>query len=146
MFYFILFYIFSSGLINSEKKLKFHLVDKSIWANPFSIAVMNGHHLCVRTLIENGHDVDSVFTFPSNHGKNTSQNMTPLLLACQYGNIEVMKLLFSLNANCSVFDSTYANVLHVLAKSGDKNGDILPLIKIYLYDNVMVNCLYYQFY
>ena len=90
---------------------------------------MNGHHLCVRTLLENGHNVNTIFNFISNHGKNnTVENMTPLLLACQYGSIEVMKILLSYDVDCLVTDNSYSNILHILCRASN-NIDILLLIK-----------------
>ena len=94
-------------------------VDKSVFATPFSVAIMNGHDSCVQALINAGHGVNIAFPFPFSVGSTGSaEQMTPIMLACLYGKVAVMRVLLSYQADCTLSDSTESNMLHYAAKAG----------------------------
>jgi ankyrin repeat protein len=93
--------------------------DKAINATPLSVAVMNGHYKCVDALVRYGVDVNTRFDFPLFNGTKTSSTlMTPIMLACMYGQSQMVNLLLAYNANCMLTDSSDSNILHYALNEG----------------------------
>ena len=80
---------------------------------------MNGHYKCVDALVRYGVEVNTRFDFPLFNGTKTSSTlMTPIMLACMYGQSQMVNLLLAYNANCMLTDSSDSNVLHYALNEG----------------------------
>ena len=89
-------------------------VDKSGPATPFSIACANGHARCVSALVlapAGGVRVNALFEFGLPFKGGPPRFMSPLQVACQHKQLEVVRTLLGLNADCSLVDDTNASVL-----------------------------------
>ena len=66
-----------------------------------------------------GVEVNTRFDFPLFNGTKTSSTlMTPIMLACMYGQSQMVNLLLAYNANCMLTDSSDSNVLHYALNEG----------------------------
>ncbi len=102
------------------------LYDQSMIATPLSLAVANQQCEILKLLLAAGCKVNTPFDFPtvksataSVGGKsNGVKGLTPILLSCNYGHLDVVReLLTHDDIDCEVNDEEFANILHHLARS-----------------------------
>ena len=55
--------------------------------------------------------------------------MTPMLLACMYGQASVIGVLLSYDADCLLVDSSNSNILHYATKAGSKSSEVFDVLK-----------------
>jgi ankyrin repeat protein len=106
--------------------------DQSLYATPLMMGIINNHPRIVGILLDHGCSVNQVFNFPTiksilkpsiqSKGSNKTAtlngvyNMTPILLACAYGHMMMVKELIWRMADFHVIDSDGSNILHHLAR------------------------------
>ncbi|CAF0766231.1 unnamed protein product [Adineta steineri] len=75
---------------------------------PIHYAALSGHKDCLKLLLT---------TAPDTVNEQTSTLLTPLYLACQYGSIDLVKILSSHGANFKLRDENGLNCLHAACQS-----------------------------
>ena len=99
---------------------------------------MNGHYKCVDALLRSGHKVNTTFPFSITTSVSTSSTrMTPMLLACMYGQASVVGVLLSYNADCLLVDSSNSNILHYATKAGSKALEVFEVLKTGLEEKLL---------
>lgn len=113
-------------------------------ATPLSVAIMNGHYKCVDALLRYSNIVNKTLDFPVLVSPKTSSNrMTPIMLACLYGQHSVVSVLLAYNANCILTDSSNSNLLHYTARAGVKAAGVFEVLRAGLEEQVLRSLVLY---
>jgi ankyrin repeat protein len=104
------------GIVNIliEKQLDVN-AENSDQVRPLYYVCMNGHPEIARTLVAHGSDINAGSSAVGTHDKRVDTNITPLHLAVQFANLDVVKLLLEAGANVNARTSDRITPLHLVS-------------------------------